>query len=335
MAAIRRLGLGAGRLIAYLVPGVLAALLPLTGCMARPAGVSDGAVAPGTKVSLLLTQTIQGGWLASRIDAHGMTDANSLKNFKPLLFPSALAVFANDLYIADAGANRIYRYDKELQALVPVPKISANTATRLQAGSDRSLYILDPARSVIVQIARGGQILQTLNPTLATSRFNEFIVDDVLGRIYASDQLNQQIAMLHPMGETGVPLTWQQSGQVRILGAIAASRQALYAIDEGNASIVRLTHEGVFQGRFGQKDLTQPRALMVDRFERVYVIDRFDRTLKLFQGGLLAAQFEAGKLGLTEITALALERDLLYVADGPGAKVMIFRVMPAIQDGLR
>lgn len=327
MAAIRLSVRGAGRALSVcLALVVFAVVLPLAACMAKPAIARSE---PGAKALVLPVKTIQGGWLAARIDANGVPFPDSLKGFKPLVFPSALAVRGNDLYIADAGANRIYRYESDLQALIEVPKTTATTATRLQVAADLSLYILDPARSVIVRLARGGQILQTLNPTLATARFTEFVVDDSMGRIYASDQLNQQLFMLHPMGNAGLPLTWPDSGEVRILGALAATQQTLYAIDTGTASIVALTREGRLLGRIGQGDLVQPRALVVDRYGRIYVSDGFDRTLKVFYEGMLIARFEPGKLGINEITAIALDRDLLYIADGPGAKVMVLRLEPA------
>lgn len=334
MAAIRRSGRGSGRGFAASL-AVLAASFALLGCSPASSSLKQDAAAQPPHSALSLANSITGGWLATRIDANGMPFPNSLNKFQPLIFPTALAVYAQDLYIADAGANRIYRYDKDLQALIPLPRTTATTATRLQAAADRSLYILDPARSVITRLSRGGEVLRTLNPVLATSRFNEFVVDEHLTRIYANDQLNQQLFMLHPMGGSGIPVVWPEADTVRVLGALALGRETLYAIDAASASVLAFTREGRLLGQVGQGSLKQPHALAVDRYNRLYVADRFQRVMKVFETGHDAVTYEYGRLGVTEITALALEHDLLYIADGPGAKVLVFNTGPGSSRGVK
>ena len=56
--------------------------------------------------------------------------------------------------------------------------------------------------------------------------------------------------------------------------------------------------------------------------------DGFDRTLKIFKDGMLIGSYPADKLKVTEITALAIDQGILYIADGPGAQVASFRTRP-------
>jgi hypothetical protein len=302
---------------------LLASLLPLAGC-------GSGLVVTQPSQQELLTPllTIQGGWLVTRLDANGMPLDYGRKKFRQLRFPVALAARGNDLYIADAGANRIYRHDTALQALIPLPGSAATPQTRLQVAPDNSLYVLDPARSRILRMGRGGQLLQSLDPVLATARYREFALDDGLSRILVLDQLNQQLVELQPTGN-GVPLSWADK-EPAILGAMALSAKHIYVIDEGTASILVLTREGRMIGRVGQSDLVQPRLLAIDHLERVYVADIFDRSLKVFHEGRMVAHYPPARLGVVEITGLALERDRLFIADGAVAKVVTYHLNPAM-----
>ncbi len=308
-----------------------AAMLILAACAVKPALARPSG--PAATYPLVPLQTITGGWLVARVDPNGVPLPDSLKKFRALVYPTAVAARANDLYIADAGTRRIYRFDFDLQGLIELPRVGADTATRIQVAPDFSLYVLDTARSELVRFMRGGRELQKITSPLSTARLTDFAVDESMGRIYATDQLNQQLLLLHPIGHTGIPLSASSTGEVRVLGAVAVTRDVLYVVDSGAAAVVAFTREGRLLGRLGEGDLIQPRAVAVDRYERIFVIDGFDHALKVFRDGRLVHRIEAGKLGLNDITALTLDRDRLYLADGPGAKVAVFRIDPAEQEG--
>ena len=271
---------------------------------------------------------IKGGRLAARQDPNGFPASDSLKGFTPLIFPAALTAHVPDLYIADAGAGRIYRYYADLQALNVVPGVTATTRTRLQMAADWSLLVLDPAHSSIKRLSRGGQLLQTIVAPLTSAHLTEFVVDEHLDKIYATDQLNQQLMLLHPLGPAGMPLITAGAGEIKALGALATAGSLVYAVDAGCSCIAAIDEGGQIQAHIGQGELIQPHALATDQFGRLYVADGFDRTLKVFQQRKLIARYVPNKLHVTEITALTIDEGTLYIADGPGAQVAVFRIRP-------
>ncbi|WP_331508505.1 hypothetical protein [Novimethylophilus sp.] len=301
----------------------------MEGCAADPASLKNGARQQHAPDDILTPwRIIKGGRLAARQDPNGFPLPDSLKGFTPLIYPAALAAHAPDLYIADAGAGRIYRYYADLQALNVVPGVAATTRTRLQMAADWSLLVLDPARSSIVRLSRGGQALQTIVSPLTSAHLTEFVVGEYLDKIYVTDQLNQQLMLLHPLGPAGTPLITAGEGEFKALGALATAGSMVYAVDAGCSCIAAIDEGGRILAHIGQGELIQPSALVADQFGRLYVADGFDRTLKVFRQRKLIARYAPNKLQVIEITALAIDQGALYIADGPGAQVVIFRIRP-------
>jgi hypothetical protein len=75
----------------------------------------------------------------------------------------------------------------------------------------------------------------------------------------------------------------------------------------------------------------QPRALAVDASGRVFVSDEMEQRIKVFRGGKLLASFGGsgnapGRFG--RIESMALDGNLLYVADSLNARVEVLLVSP-------
>lgn len=76
--------------------------------------------------------------------------------------------------------------------------------------------------------------------------------------------------------------------------------------------------------------LKDPLTIAVDGFNRIYVGDAFDNSIKVFENGELAAEYGAGHGGTSfnRITSLFIERDRLYVADSLNRRILTFRIAP-------
>lgn len=275
---------------------------------------------------LIPMQSIMGGRQATALDATGTPKSGSLRGYVNFITPAAIAVRGPDLYVADVGARKLYRLDAMQQVLSVVPGVVATPRMRLQVASDLSLYILDPDHGAILHIARGGQLLQKFTDAALAMNLTNFVLDERMGRIIASDQLNQRLLRLPLAGRIVSVLPDAEVGEFRAIGALATGGEVMYALDTACVCVVRLDAEGRVQERFGYGALTQPYALVADREQRVFVADRFDRSLKVFQHGQLIARFEPHQLGVVSIGDLAIADGLLYMSDAPGSRVAVFRV---------
>ena len=273
-------------------------------------------------------RVITGGQLAALVDVAGSPLPGELRGFLAFSFPSALAARGPDIYVADSGARKVYRFDAVFQTLSIVPGIAAAPWTRLQVGMDQSLFALDAEGSAVLHYSRGGQLLETLGDPLAAAGLAEFVVDELSGQIIASDRGNRRLMVIYPHGWANHPLSATGEGELAALGALASAGRIMYAIDKGCSCIVSIGEDGTVHERIGQGMLVQPRALATDRHGRIFVVDGFDQTLRVFLGGELIASYGARKLHVTEISALAVDEGTLYVADGPGAQVAVFHIRP-------
>lgn len=282
---------------------------------------------PAAEPELLVPwQTVTGGQLVTAIDVNGFPVPGAMRGFAALVAPSALAVRGTDLYVADSGARKLYRIDTIAQVMSVVPGVVSMSWTQMQVGSDLSLYVLDPMQREILHFTRGMQPLQTLGDSSSTASLNGFVVDVPLGQIVASDKISQRLVMFSPLGGSALLMGSSGEGEFRALGALASDGRTVYAVDGACFCIAVMDEVGRVKKRIGQGLLTQPQALAADRHGHIFVSDAADRTLKVFFHGQLIADYQAQALRLIEITALAVDEDMLYVADGAGSKVLSFRI---------
>lgn len=295
----------------------------------KPKGENKSAPAPEL---LVPWQTFTGGRLVTKLDANGFPMPGAVQGFKPLVAPSAVAVRGADIYIADSGVRKLYRVDTVTQTMSVVPDIVAMPWTQMQVGTDLSLYVLDPMRQTILHYSRGMQPLQSLGDPYSAISLNGFVLDVPLGQIIASDQISQRLVMFSPLGGSALPLNSPVTGEFRALGALASDGRTIYAVDGACFCIAAMDETGRVKERIGSGVLAQPQALAADRHGLVFVADAADRTLKVFLRGELVANYRAQALRLVGINALAIDEDILYIADTAGSRVLSFRIQAPMEE---
>ncbi|MBI4984560.1 MAG: hypothetical protein HZC24_04245 [Rhodocyclales bacterium] len=287
--------------------GLLAALC--TGCAAGAARRGDALLEP--------LFSIAGARLIARMDVAGGAAPGAIGPHVPLLFPVAVAAAFNDIYIADAGAARLYRYDRALDAMAVLPETRIGPATRLQAGADGSIYVLDPFVGEIRRYTRGGRPLPPLRPRLATSRYSDFALDAATGKIYAVDSAQLAIDEIQPLGQLAI-----EYQRIEEPGPIAADGRGLY-LGSAACGCVGEWIRGRPGRRFGAGQLRQPLALAL-LGPQLFALDGVDRSVVLAHEAGVDALTPAA-LGLLQPESLAAAGGLLLVADGAGRRVTAFR----------
>lgn len=276
--------------------------------------------------------TISGGRLASQVDSSGYPLTGSVQDFHPFVYPAYLAVRGQDFFIADSGARKIYRYDLDLQVLSVVPGIGASARTRLQIGQDQTLFVLDAGDSTVLHFSRGGQLLDSYSDPQGEFKLEEFIVKGHSGQILAIDRKNKGLIRVDS-GWIKIPLsTVDASAPPMKLGALAsASGSDLFAIESSCSCIVVLDEDGMVRQQIGAGVLIQPYSVAADRQGYIFVADAASQKLWVFLHGKQIANYEARKLHVNAISAMAVDEGALYIADGPGGQVVSFHVRPPME----
>lgn len=260
---------------------------------------------------------IAGARIATRMDVAGGIAADAIGAYVPLVLPVAVAASFNDIYIADAGTARLYRYDRSLDVMAAMPETRIGPSTRLQAGADGTIYVLDPAAAEIRRYTRAGRALPTLRPRLATSRYNGFALDPLTGRGYAVDSAHLVIDEIQPLGQLSI-----EHLRIDEAGPIATDGRSLY-VGSARCGCVVEWLQGRQGRRFGAGKLRLPLSLALEG-PNLYALDGFDRSIALLNEEGSEAM-TPGALGLLQPESIGAAPGMILVADGAGRRVVAFR----------
>lgn len=277
-----------------------------------------GGVPDGPQPALMPGAVIRG----ARLEASGP--------YTLFVNPVAVGASASEVYVADAGLAMLVRVDAFGGVMSPVVRRRFAPNTRIAVDADATLYVLDPAERRIRRYARDGRVLGDYTVDATVGAVSELVLDTARGRLFIADALHRQLVAFHPLGRAYevLPLHAAQRDALFSVGALAGARDALYASDPRCACLARLARDGRVLATFGHGHLRQPGRLVADRYGRIVVADGAERSLKVFQGERLAAEFAFAGLGLAGVTDMALAEDWIYIADAAGRQVRALRVMP-------
>jgi hypothetical protein len=312
---------------------ILACAPPLLGgCVAAGSGTAAGAAAGGAADPLLAPWILlNGARVAPAADATGTPSLSAGPlAFHRFVHVAAAAARGNDLYVVDAGAAKIFRYDIGLGVMTPVPGAPAQHATRVLVGGEFSLYVLDAQSRRVLRFSRSGQALATYAAGSDLARPVDFALEEPGGVLLVADGVLNQIVAFHPLGRAARVLAprGDERERLRSVAALAAGAGALYVSDPACGCLVRLAPEGAVLDTFGHQAVFQPGPIAVDRHGRVFVADRFDQTLKVFVDGRLVRSLPAAALGLGQLGDVRIAGDWLVLSDGPSARVELLRIAP-------
>ena len=309
--------------------------LGLGGCAAddlppaRPEAPGAGAA---TNAVLTPWLSITGGW---RIDPQAPLlagrPAGPRLNF---LQPVGVAAQGDVLLVADAAARTLWRMDRGRDTMAAFAQFTGGGAEQgasLQLGNDFSAWIALPAEHMVVQYDVRGRVVRRWRDEANAARPVAVAVPEDRSELLVGDAASAQVVVFDPLGRT-LRLLGGRSGPVlQSIGAMCFGPRGLYVLDRIAQQVLVFGPAGEVLEIIGENQLVQPRGLAVDRSGRVFVGDDMDQRIKVFRGAqLLATSGGAGggpgRFG--RIEALAVDSNMLYVADSVNARVQVMLVAP-------
>ncbi len=302
--------------------------------LAASIGGANAADAQPAATARLLTPalSLQGAHLSSGLHPTGIPAMHPVfGGFQRFIRPAAVAGRGPDTYIADIGSGAVYRFDSRFNVMVALPGLRAQTGIQLYLGNDLSLYVLDQAARRVLHYARSGQLLATFSDDLNLGKPVDVALDAARGRVLVADGLHNHLVAFHPLGRAATVIHLRSGAGERIFGiaAIAVSGDSIFLSDPMCGCIAQLSPDGAVLGTFGQHEVQQPGPIAVDRDQRVFVVDAFDGSLKVFLRGELIHDIPAGELGLQQISDVWIDDGGIILSDGIGAGVKFMRLAPA------
>lgn len=280
--------------------------------------------------------SISGGWrLESASPLQLQRPAGGRLNF---VQPVGVAARNDILLVADTGARVIWRYDRTRDAVAPFTAFTGNVpeaGASLQLGADLSAWVAQPADHAVVQYDLRGQPVRRWVSQFDAPRPVAVVVPEDRSEVLVGDAATARVVVFDPLGRAREVLGGTRPAMLQSVTAMALGPGGLYVLDRLAQQVVVLDRRGVPVEVIGEQQLVQPRALAVDASGRVFVSDEMEQRIKVFRGGKMLASFGGsgngpGRFG--RIESMALDGNLLYVADSLNARVEVLLVAPPSMD---
>jgi hypothetical protein len=308
-----------------------------TASSATPAAAAAAATAAATGPALLTPWlTITGGWRAPTSAAPlGAPTTGARIN---LIQPVGVAARGDVLLIADAGARTLWRLDRTRDALIALAPFTGSAAEQgasLQLGADFSAWVVLPLERQVIQYDTRGRIVRSWRDDAELERPVAVAVTEDRSEVLIGDATRALVLAFDALGRARRVLGGSRAAgpasPLQSITAMSLGPAGLYVLDRIAQQVVVLGPRGELVGLIGENQLVQPRALAVDPSGRVFVSDDADQRIHVFRGRQRLASFGGSGAGpgrFGRIEAMAIDANLLYVADSQNARVQVLLIAP-------
>lgn len=241
-------------------------------------------------------------------------------------WPTAVAARGNYIYVVDGGRRQIFRYDLALQTMMPFADYEASSVSGIAVARDLSLYVADTNARQVLHFAFDGRLLQKFANDMELSRPVAVLPDDRSANVLVADSLRNHVVVFNSLGRV---LSALRPMAARSIEAMAQGPDGLYLVDRVSRQVVVIGQDGAERYILGNGTLRMPGAIAVDQFNRVFVSDIFDNTIKVYEREKLVATIGGNGANLASfnrVTGLSIDQNMLYVVDSLNARIQTFHV---------
>lgn len=248
--------------------------------------------------------------------------------FLNLLAPGAVAVRNHSIYLADIGYLRLFRYDMAHMALSRFSDYVSGTISAMAVAPDMTLYVADVNAGRVLHFSVEGKLLQIFTSAAAMARPVGIVLDEANGRVLVADNLYKHVIIFNSLGQ---PMGTIKSERARSVDSLAAGPDGLYLVDRLAHEVLVMGYDGADRYTLGAGVLKDPLTVAVDRFNRIFVTDASDDSIKIFEGDELLSSYGrsgGGPGSFNRVTSLCIDHDILYAADSLNRRIQTFRIAP-------
>lgn len=251
--------------------------------------------------------------------------------------PVAVNGVRDQLVIVDAGTKTIYRYDLTSKVLKTLGQAGAQLSgdpSGLFVEPDLSFYICDPNGKQVLYFDAEGNVVRRYSDAANLARPIDVVADPERGQVYVADGSYSHIVVFSKFGaaQFAIGSRGRGPGKFRTITAMTKEASSLYVADRLELPLQEIDlMTGAFRSTLGQGQLVWPTSVVIDKQKRIFVSDRTDNTIKVFDNIQLIATIGGtgsapGRFRL--ITDMWLsDAGMLYVADSLNRRVQVFRVI--------
>ena len=278
-------------------------------------------------------QTLTGGWLATAAPPGAAVPVPRLQRVT-LVHPCGVAVHRSLVFIADCATGELLRYDRARDTITISAAISdpaPGPSVAMIVADDLGMYVANPAEGIVTRHDGDGKLVRLYRDPATPGQPVAVAVDERRGEVFVADADQRRVVVFGPGGELRRVLGGEGRVALQSIAAMALGPDGIYVLDRQAQQVVVLGPAGELRRTFSDDSLIAPGLMAVDHAGRVFIVDEADQTVSMFVHGENVSRMggrgaEPGRFGT--ITALAVDGNLLYVADGARANVQILLLTP-------
>lgn len=287
---------------------------------------SEAPAPAGPQPLVAAARPLAGGFIGAPVPGPGLP-AHPSGMFARLVAPSALALRDHDLLVADPPSGRLWRADTIAGSFSAIADARVGPDTGLVLGPDLSAWVFEPAEREVLRFGRDGRLLQSYRIGNALASPVAIALADGGATLLVADGLGAQWSEQRaPGGIVQLRRPAPRGTQVLAVDALVPLRDGLLVLDRLAGVVHRLRRDGTLEETLGRGALLQPRAIGVDRLERIFVLDPPARAVVVLQAGRPPRALAWDALGLRQPAALACDGATLALADPPAGQVQLLRL---------
>lgn len=271
------------------------------------------------------------------------------------LNPVAVGGVENTLYIVDSGTPvdlndplygmsrpnlqpqsepTVFLYDlvtKKIKSIENIGLKFKGDPEDIYVEQDGSFFITDPVGKQVLHFDANGGWLKTLADPANLSRPVAVWVDENNQQVYVADGSYSHIVVFDQFGKSVKAIGERGTGpgRFRAITGMTMGRDGLFVLDRLELPIQVLTQDGAFQYSFGEMQHVFPTAIAVDEHQLVFVSERSDNTIRVYQNGKLITTVGGGGAApgrFRLVSNLWIHQGLLYVADSQNRRIQVLRI---------
>ncbi len=255
------------------------------------------------------------------------------KNRGMSVLSKAESIASAQIRATDMSRGVIYKYNLKTQrmtALWGAGDHITGEVSDIYLASDLSFYVTDLDGRRALHFSPNGSLLKVYQHPPNISRPIAITVDEKRKEVLVADENYSHIVSfdmekaepIYGMGGRGTG-----PGKFRIITDMVPISDGYLVSDRIELRVQILDREGNYVANFGQGIITFPTALASDKQGRVYVSDKSDSTIKVFQAGKLIDQVGSNGYGAGEfryVSDMKVLDDQLYVVDSLNGRIQVF-----------
>ena len=304
----------------------------LAGCASSPIDVG------GYGGALTSVQQKESEVLEHRDTLLGGIEGNRITGQVPLRFirPVAVAAQNNFLFVVDDGHKMVFRYDvigRELKVVKELTGVTAGEIADIHVSPDLSFYLADPINRRVMHFNKNGRLIKTFSNKLNLASPVAITVDDLSGHVWVADGFYDHVVALNFAGDLvgAIGGRGEEKGRFLNITHMGVGPDGVYITSRFGRRVQVLDPAGPYRYSFRVDDnLRFPLSISVDHFNRAFVSDYLDNTIKIYERGELIEIF--GGTGVAagrfkRIKDLYVDGHVLYVADSLNGRVQMFTIL--------